>query len=200
MPARGLAGMAGRAQGLRGLRAFVLVFVGVAHLVVWFFSNWGPPKASTSGSALPPIEVTLLRAPANTVIKKALRRTQPSARPGDPANRPLDGAPAATPSADTVPSGTGHGAGLSLDLSLPPTSIHQAPLSAKQEALRDPRSNTPRPTLSEQFDITLGVMDCVFSERLTDGSIYRGPGRWEYVPDPNAFSGKSAKVCVKKPP
>ena len=85
-----------------------------------------------------------------------------------------------------------------LVLSLPKEAIPQPNHSVAQEALRDPRSNSVRLSFSEQFAVTVGAIACIFVERMPDGSIYRAPGKWVYVPDPDAIGGrKPLKVCAK---
>lgn len=72
--------------------------------------------------------------------------------------------------------------------------------TVQELARSDPRSNSVKPTISEQFALRLGTLECVFQERLPDGTIYRGPGRWAPVQNlHNAVGGGTGttKLCVR---
>lgn len=87
-------------------------------------------------------------------------------------------------------------AGLQLQLprnSLPVTRDNPA----VQMALSDPRSNTVVPTARERADIATGSYECVYVERLPDGSLYRGPGLFDLEPNPDAMYRPSGVVGVK---
>jgi hypothetical protein len=73
------------------------------------------------------------------------------------------------------------------------------PLTAAQEAMRDPRSNRLVLTKREQIDIDFGLYPCVAWVREPDGTIYRGPGRLQRVQDvgTNPFNGRRGEECVK---
>lgn len=72
--------------------------------------------------------------------------------------------------------------------------------TVQELARADPRSNSVKPTISEQFALRLETLECVFQERLPDGTIYRGPGRWAIVQNlHNAVGGgnRTTKLCVR---
>lgn len=72
--------------------------------------------------------------------------------------------------------------------------------TVQELARSDPRSNSVKLTISEQFAMRLGTQECVFQERLPDGTIYRGPGRWAPVQNlHNAVGGGTGttKLCVR---
>ncbi len=78
--------------------------------------------------------------------------------------------------------------------------------SPARMALEDPRSNTPKPTRSERFGIALGNYECIVTERMPDGSIYRGPGLWDAAPNSDVTAtGRildprgPTRVCRRKP-
>lgn len=87
-----------------------------------------------------------------------------------------------------------------LDLQIRRDWLVQDKATPQELARSDPRANSVKPTLSEQFALRLGTLECVFQERLPDGRIYRGPGRWVTVQNlHNAVSGGtgSTKLCVR---
>lgn len=87
-----------------------------------------------------------------------------------------------------------------LDLQIRRDWLLQDKATPQELARSDPRANSVKPTLSEQFALRLGTLECVFQERLPDGRIYRGPGRWVTVQNlHNAVSGGtgSTKLCVR---
>ncbi len=87
-----------------------------------------------------------------------------------------------------------------LDLQIRRDWLRQDKATPQELARSDPRANSVKPTLSEQFALRLGTLECVFQERLPDGRIYRGPGRWITVQNlHNAVSGGtgSTKLCVR---
>ena len=49
------------------------------------------------------------------------------------------------------------------------------------EAVHDPRSNTPKPTFEERIAMALNPELCVKVERLPDGTIKRSMGKWRGV-------------------
>lgn len=73
---------------------------------------------------------------------------------------------------------------------------HPPPLTAAQEAMRDPRSNKLVLTKQEQIEIDFGQIECIAWQREPDGSIYRGPGHWKRVV-PAPVGGKELQECVK---
>ncbi|MBC3936279.1 hypothetical protein H8K47_12965 [Undibacterium sp. CY7W] len=87
-----------------------------------------------------------------------------------------------------------------LDLQIRRDWLRQDKATPQELARNDPRANAVKPTLSEQFALRLGTLECIFQERLPDGRIYRGPGRWVTVQNlHNAVSGGtgSTKLCAR---
>lgn len=94
-----------------------------------------------------------------------------------------------------------------LQLSLPRGGLVFVPKdNPARFALEDPRSNTPKPTNGERLDMALGNYSCVFTERLADGTIFRGPGILDTAPAQNPFNPEtvgapkrgSIQVCRRK--
>lgn len=150
-----------------------------------------PPRTAESESEhalrplvapLPPVEVEAPPAAVASVIA------------GVPANAPASGNVAAAPGAAR------------LDLAIPKEFYtHPPALTPAQEAMQDPRSNRLVLTKQEQMDVDFGVVECIAWQREPDGSIYRGPGRWQRVRDvsTNPFTSHRpgqedrAMECVK---
>lgn len=102
----------------------------------------------------------------------------------DTAATPIAGPVTAAPSPGTPASGNGPA---KLDLAIPKDFYaHPPPLTPAQEAMRDPRSNRLVLTKQEQLDVDFGVVECIAWQREPDGSIYRGPGRWQRIQGINA--------------
>lgn len=186
----------------------VLLLILGAHAWI-FLAQWQLAKHPPSPTAS--LSVTIAIAPPPAPVRerpssKAEGRPSPHAQPAATA-LPSEQASIATASSDAPSPGTP----APLQLNLPQASrIAVVRDSPAQMALNDPRSNTPKPTPRERFDITLGNYECVFTERLADGSIYRGPGVWDYEPNPDALAsrvgvvgmsalgGGGARVCRRK--
>ena len=135
----------------------------------------------------------LLTAPAPRVPVTPLPQPKPATRlaprlvalpapADDPAHSIHDSAtPVATEPAGAAPAAASAGSA-PLNLAIPKEFFtHPPPLTPAQEAMQDPRSNRLVLTKQEQMDVDFGVVECIAWQRQPDGSIYRGPGRWQRI-------------------
>lgn len=160
-------------------RAGVLLLVALAHFgaMVCYWGN--APPAHRTGDVLT-VAITLpsvANRPASTVVRPrnatslADRRSLTSI-----SIEPSPSIPGAPGSALAVEDKAIDVRPPPLNLTLPPSSSRAASSSARDQALRDPRSNSVRLTLAERFSVNLGAVECVYEERLADGSMWRGAG------------------------
>jgi hypothetical protein len=89
---------------------------------------------------------------------------------------------AAAAAADGVASAAAPASSAPLNLAIPKEFFtHPPPLTVAQEAMLDPRSNRLVLTRQEKMDVDFGVVECIAWQRQPDGSIYRGPGRYQRI-------------------
>ena len=89
-----------------------------------------------------------------------------------------------------------------LNLSLPKNWLRQLQPDVQELARNDPRTNSPQLNWQERFSMRLGTIECIYQERLPDGSSYRAPGYWVTVQQTNnnVTGGKGVvRVCSKLP-
>jgi hypothetical protein len=184
-------------------RMFALLAVLLAHLAVFLPDNTSGQKPSVRSSVTVPVTVLAI----STFDPKPILQTPeiPPGRTGKSKDSPQRKASVAQPIADSANTSTavplqqpqhaagndqsspaskeaarfdGHGP---LDLSLPKTTAASQPRSAYEQALDDPRSTSVHLTWDEKFAISMGAIECIFQERLPDGSIYRAPGHLKHL-------------------
>ena len=182
-------------------RASVLIPILLLHACV-VFVRWHATQNATPATLTTPLRlVSVALQPAQEKVarkKPSPTRTTATANlptPPTPAAPPPDSAPTATTGVTVDPPAPGI-AGLELQVA-PVARTAAGPNHAAQMAMNDPRSNTPRPTGQERFDIAAGSYACVYTERLPDGTVYRGPGVWDTAPNPDAMYKPSGVVGTK---
>lgn len=184
--------------------ALALILVATLHLLLllWlelvFQAREAPRPAASRLRLIPLLPRQPVHAAMRADARPALRPPRGAApesvpdaeRPGVSNRAPVPEPAAPAPAAGVASVEPGHSiapappgtASAPLNLQLPLTMARRAettpaaqPTLAEQVA-SDPRSHSPRLTYSEKFAITLGTLECIFEERLPDGSIYRAPG------------------------
>lgn len=189
---------------LTRVKASLLALIVSGHAGIYFWHWYLPQKMSAVATAPLSVTVTVVQPkPAVNAGRSPKAAGQASSRrsevsiPAQPDNSNAIGLDAP----DTAPASVAP-----LQLNLPRESRTAAAIdSPARMALEDPRSNTAKPTSSERFAITLGSYACVVTERMPDGSIYRGPGVWDAAPnsDVTATGGildprGPSRVCRRK--
>ncbi|MFG6457606.1 hypothetical protein [Roseateles sp. BYS96W] len=134
-----------------------------------------PRRPSPVAAAAPqPVAAPVaLPAPARSIA-------EPVAAPASPGGAEA----AAAASSGPVSGGGGGGA-----LSLKPSRDVLLGSMGSNEAVNDPRSNTPKPTFEERIAMALNPELCVKVERLPDGTIKRSMGKWRGVQSTAQSSG-----------
>ncbi|RQO63087.1 hypothetical protein DBR47_00500 [Paucibacter sp. KBW04] len=136
------------------------------------------------------------------------RPTRAAAQPIEPS--PLAASneaptPAAPRSTEVAGDSARPGLNLQIPLNLKPRSDEGSAAAVRDQALRDPRANSPRLSLDEKLAAAIGG-GCFLDERLPDGSVQRRPGRWQTVKAASAstdpfseFKGiATVNICVKE--
>lgn len=146
-------------------------------------------------------------APARRATSSAQRSEQspvpPSTTVANSQGQPAPTAPAQVEAADDSARPR-----LNLQLPLnmrPRLDGNKAVAAVRDQALRDPRANSPRLSLEEKMAVAIGG-GCFLDELLPDGSIQRRPGRWQTVkaasantaPFSDFKSQAKVNICVKE--
>ncbi len=185
------------------------VCAGHALLLMALLQNRLAPSRDAAEPA-PLLQVRLLPAPRASTrqvpvasprlsppLAAAVRQPVPApVAPPVPAGvnpEPLE-VPASSGTTETVATaahapGSGSSGGGGGALSLKPSRDVLLGSMGSNEAVHDPRSNTPKPTFEERIAMALNPELCVKVERLPDGTIKRSMGKWRGVQSTVQSSG-----------
>ncbi|MFG6486299.1 hypothetical protein ACG04R_06430 [Roseateles sp. BYS78W] len=195
---------------MRRRRAIAASAVCASHVLV-LLAAWQVRQSAPrdDAGAREPISIRLIperrehaaraQAAAAPAVTPPRRPVVEPARPAEPTavSSVLVPVPAAAASAGvadaagmgSVASAASGSAGQAASLSLKPSREVLLGSLGSNEAVHDPRSNTPKPTFEERIAMGLNPELCVKVERLPDGTIKRSMGKWRGVPSTAQATG-----------
>jgi hypothetical protein len=137
--------------------------------------------------------VVVLRTTAPSISSKTTGTVPPASTLGVPGTAELQLPPSRQADAEGSPQ--------SLNLNLPQAFLRGDRPTARSEALAHPASNTARLNREERAALASGAIECIYQERLPDGSIVRQPGRLvdlaPTITDYGVTTNKTFKRCIE---